>query len=193
MLLNRNKTKDMWISFCKNSIKPDLLRINDSCLDRVPKFKLLEVWQQDNVSVGTIMLNTRPLLEYASPVWGGLPKYLVDELQSAQNGCLDIIGIPETSLPMLEERRKVATKRELERIRNDKNHPNQIFITKPNTSYSYNLRLVPGPVEVPSSITQRHANSFMAPLFMTGLYIFNLKCPWDENFIFHLFAFSCRI
>ena len=36
--------------------------------------------------------------------------------------------------------KKVATKREWERIVNDKNHPNEIFITKPNTSYSYNLR-----------------------------------------------------
>ena len=56
------------------------------------------------------------LLEYASPVWGGLPKYLVDELESRQNWCLDIIGIRRTSLPTLEERQKVATKRELERI-----------------------------------------------------------------------------
>ena len=104
----------------------------------------------------------RALLEYASPVWGGLPKYLADELKSTQNRCLDIIGIPRTSLPTLEERRKVATKRELERIGNDKNHPNQIFTTKPNTSYSYNLRSTPGPVAIPRSRTKRHANSFMA-------------------------------
>ena len=32
MLLNRNKTKDVWILFCKNSIKPDPLRINDSII-----------------------------------------------------------------------------------------------------------------------------------------------------------------
>ena len=75
---------------------------------------------------------------------------------------MDIIGIPRTSLPILEERRKVATKRELERIVNDKNHPNQIFITKPNTNYSYNLRSAPGPVGIPRSRTQRDTNSFMA-------------------------------
>ena len=30
-------------------IEPDLLRINDSCLERVSKFKLLRVWQKDNL------------------------------------------------------------------------------------------------------------------------------------------------
>ena len=71
----------------------------------------------------------RPLLEYASPVWGGLPKYLADELESTRNRCLDIVGIQRTSFPTLEERRKVVTKRELERIVNNQNHPNQIFNT----------------------------------------------------------------
>ena len=105
MLLNSKKTKDMWISFCKNSIEPDLLRRNDSCLQRVSKFELLGVRQQDNLcwsyhveqtvkkaskrlyflrkckkahlptEIGiTIYCNKkRPLLEYASPQWGGLP------------------------------------------------------------------------------------------------------------------------
>ena len=27
----------------------------------------------------------------------------------------------------------------------------------------------------------------------TNIPFFNLKCPWDENFIFHLFVFPCRI
>ena len=49
MLLNSKKTKDMWISLCKNSIEPDLLQINDSCFKRVSRFKLLGVWQQDNL------------------------------------------------------------------------------------------------------------------------------------------------
>ena len=37
------------LPFCKNSIEPDLLRINDSCLERVSKCKLLGVWQEDNL------------------------------------------------------------------------------------------------------------------------------------------------
>ena len=46
-IIMSKKTKDMWISFYKNSTEPDLLRINDSWLERVSKFKLLGVWQQD--------------------------------------------------------------------------------------------------------------------------------------------------
>ena len=46
----------------------------------------------------------RPFLEYASPVWGSLPKYLVDELQSIPKRCLDTIEISRTFLPTLEGR-----------------------------------------------------------------------------------------
>ena len=81
----------------------------------------------------------RPLLEYASQVWGGLPQYLADNLQSIQNRCLDIIGISRASLPTLEQRRMEATKRELERTIEDINHPNQVFFSMSSTSYSYNL------------------------------------------------------
>ena len=36
----------------------------------------------------------RPVLEYALPVWGGLPIYLEEDLQRAQNRCLNVIGLP---------------------------------------------------------------------------------------------------
>ena len=88
----------------------------------------------------------RPLLEYASPLWGGLPKHLAEELQSLQNRCVDIIRIPRTFLPTLEDRCNVATKCELVRIVNYIHHPNQIFLTKLNTSHGYNLRSKPGSV-----------------------------------------------
>ena len=91
-----------------------------------------------------------------------MPKNLAEELQSIQNRCLVIIWIPRTFLPTLEDRCKVATKRELERVVNDINHPNPIFVTKPNTSYGYNLRSKPGAVAIPKSRTQRHANSLIA-------------------------------
>ena len=116
----------------------------------------------------TIIINIyctkiRPLLEFASRVCGGLPKYLAEKLQSIQNRCLDIIGIPRTFLPTLEDRCNVAKRRELERIVNDINGPNfQIFRTKPNTSHSYNLTSKPGSVAIPKSGKQRHANSFIA-------------------------------
>ena len=77
----------------------------------------------------------RTLLEYASLVWGGLPKHLAEALQSIQNGYLDIIGIPRTYLPVLEDRWNYTG----ERTVNDIKHPNQIFLTKPNTSHDYNF------------------------------------------------------
>ena len=193
MLLNPKKTKDMWISFRKHSIEPETLRINNAQVERVSQFKLLGVWQQNNlrwnhhveqtikkackrlyhlrecrkarlpteVGITVYCTKIRPLLEYASQVWGGLPQYLADDLQSIQNRCLDIIGISRTSLPTLEQRRMEATKRELERTIEDINHPNQVFFSKSSTSYSYNLRFKSGPVVIPRSGTQRHANSFI--------------------------------
>ena len=57
---------------------------------------------------------------------------------------------------------QVVKKRELERIVNDIDHPNQIFLTKPNTGHGYNLRSKPGSVAIPKSGTQRHTNPFLA-------------------------------
>ena len=82
---------------------------NDVYLERVPTFKLLEVWQQNNLSwkysteqtikkankrlhcqretrkagmplevgLSIYCAKIRPLLEYASPVWNTLIKYLL--------------------------------------------------------------------------------------------------------------------
>ena len=106
------------------------------------------------ISITIYCTKIRTLLEYAT--------HCGEELQSLQNRCVDIIGIPRTFLPMLEDKCNIATKRELERVVNYINHPNQIFLTKPNTSQGYNLRSKPGSVAIPQSGTQRHANSFIA-------------------------------
>ena len=105
-----------------------------------------------------------PLLEYASPSSvGRFADYLAVEMQSIQKRCLDIIVIPRTTLPTLENRCKVATiKRELKRIVIDINHPNQNFLAKPNTSHGDNLRSKPGSVAIRKSGTQRHNDSFLA-------------------------------
>ena len=46
----------------------------------------------------------RPVLEYASPVWGGLPIYLED-LQRVENRCLNVIGLPRDTVESLVTRR----------------------------------------------------------------------------------------
>ncbi|KAI8507735.1 N-acetylated-alpha-linked acidic dipeptidase 2, partial [Branchiostoma belcheri] len=81
----------------------------------------------------------RPILEYASPVWGGLPKHLSDSLESIQKRCLRIIGLPADALPTLANRRERATLRTLESILKDSTSPLWGFITTPLASH-YNLR-----------------------------------------------------
>ena len=80
--------------------------------------------------VGIALYNTkiRPLLEYASPVWGGLPNYLSEEVQRVQDRSLSIVGVPRTALPALHERRSTATKREFEKILKVESDPNYVFV-----------------------------------------------------------------
>ena len=54
-----------------------------------------------------------------------------------------------------------ATKRDLERTIEGINHPTQVFFSKSSTTYSNNLRFNSGPVVIPRSGTQRHANSIV--------------------------------
>ncbi|KAI8514795.1 hypothetical protein Bbelb_073860 [Branchiostoma belcheri] len=51
----------------------------------------------------------RPVLEYGSPVWAGLPRCLSDEVERIQKLCLRICGVPHGYLPTLESRRREAS------------------------------------------------------------------------------------
>jgi hypothetical protein len=46
------------------------------------------------VGLATYCTKIRPLLEYAVPVWGGLPHYLENDLERIQRRSLRIIGLP---------------------------------------------------------------------------------------------------
>ncbi|CAB4013597.1 Hypothetical predicted protein, partial [Paramuricea clavata] len=46
------------------------------------------------VGLTTYLTKIRPILEYCSPVWGGLPRYVKDELERVQRRSLRIIGLP---------------------------------------------------------------------------------------------------
>lgn len=111
--------------------------------------------------VGITLYNTkiRPLLEYASPVWGGLPNYLSEEVQRVQDRSLSIIGVPRTALPALHERRSTATKREFEKILKDESNPNNVFV-KSAPKNQYNLRSR-GSTYIEMSGTDRHQRSFI--------------------------------
>ncbi len=105
----------------------------------------------------------RPVLEYASPVWGGLPKGLSEELDRIQKRCCRIIGIPTSTLPALSERREEATIRTLTKILKDSSSPLHCFLpTAPTPTYSLRRHKT---FVVPRSKTKRHELSFIPQLF----------------------------
>ncbi|KAI8482474.1 hypothetical protein Bbelb_397940 [Branchiostoma belcheri] len=73
----------------------------------------------------------RPILEYASPVWGGLPIRLTHILEGVQKRCCRIMGIPTNSLPTLASRRDQATLRVFRSILDDKDNSLNCFISRP--------------------------------------------------------------
>ncbi|CAB4008474.1 Hypothetical predicted protein [Paramuricea clavata] len=65
----------------------------------------------------------RPVLEYAAPIWGGLPQYLTDEIESIQNRCIKILGTSRCNFETLEQRRAHLTVKEYQRILSDPTNP----------------------------------------------------------------------
>jgi hypothetical protein len=49
----------------------------------------------------TYTTTIRPVLEYASPVWGGIPKYFETEIERVQQRSLRILGLEKDTLPTL--------------------------------------------------------------------------------------------
>ncbi|KAI8502737.1 tripeptidyl-peptidase II Tpp2, partial [Branchiostoma belcheri] len=102
----------------------------------------------------------RPVLEYGSPVWGGLPRGLSDDLDRVQKTCLKICGLSPKQLPTLESRRREASVRELRRILKDPCHPCHAFI-QPTEEPRYELRRR-SQYKLPVSRTERHKNSLVS-------------------------------
>ena len=70
-----------------------------------------------DIGLTTFITKIRPVLEYASPVWGGLPIYLEEDLQRVQNDrCLNVIGLPRDTVESLVTRRQKLTRNEFKRI-----------------------------------------------------------------------------
>ena len=113
------------------------------------------------IGITCYLTKIRTLLEYASPVWGGIPQYLADELENVQARSLKIIGIPKNSLPTLNERRDKQTVKEYERIINDISNPCNNLI--PSTfRHPYDLRCQTTTDYPPiRSYTDRHKKSFI--------------------------------
>lgn len=104
----------------------------------------------------------RPIVEYASPVWGGLPSCLENEIERIQSRSLRILGLEKNSLPELSSRRETATKREIERIVNDLSHPCRSLIPDAiNNTYNLRESNANGRTYIFSG-TERHKRSFLA-------------------------------
>ena len=95
-----------------------------------------------------------------SPVWGGLPKYLEKEIEQVQTRSMKIIGLPKDHLPSLKGRRDEATRRELQKIQRDPDHP-CFKLLRTTKTHKYNLRNQNNDLNMIISGTDRHKNSFV--------------------------------
>ncbi|CAB4021160.1 Hypothetical predicted protein [Paramuricea clavata] len=102
----------------------------------------------------------RPILEYASPVWGGIPKYLEAEIERVQQRSLRILGFEKDTLPTLKERRDKATCNGLKRIVEVQKNPCNRFLSG-NKNHTYELRRTRDSTPRQLSKTHRHSTSFI--------------------------------
>ena len=113
------------------------------------------------VGLTTYTTKIRPLLEYASPVWSGLPHYLAEELKILQKRSLRILGLPKDHLTALADRRDLAVARELDAIRKDTKHPLHNSVSL-DYKYTYTPRKDRSYKPAPYSGKERHKNSFLS-------------------------------
>ena len=103
------------------------------------------------------------MLEYASPVWGGLPIYLEEDVERVQNRCLNVIGLHRDTVESLVTRRQKLTRKEFGCILESEAHPCQRFLGKA-VDHGRNLRSCktnPAHLRIPVSRTTRHKQSFI--------------------------------
>lgn len=114
------------------------------------------------VGLTLFLSKIRPIVEYASPVWGGLPSFLDNEIARIQKRSLRILGLDGDILPDLSARRVASTKCEAEKLMNDLSHPCRSLFPEPN-HHEHNLRgnKRNGRISIFSG-TERHKRSFLA-------------------------------
>ena len=113
------------------------------------------------VGIACYTTKIRPLLEYGSPIWCGIPQYVAEEPGNIQSRCLRILGISKDLLPSLHERRDKQTIKEYEHIYNDTLNSSNNFIPSP-VHHPHNLRcLTTKNRPFIRSFTDRHKQSFL--------------------------------
>ena len=91
------------------------------------------------IGLETYASKIRPVLEYASPEWAGLPDYLQQEIERIQARSMGILGLDRNYLPSLSSRRELATIREIRRIQAEPHHPCHFLLPNPR-EHPYELR-----------------------------------------------------
>ena len=123
-------------------------------------FHLRECRRANLTSGGTCYLTKiRSILEYAAPIWGGLPKYLIDKVENILTRSLRILVLPPDSLQSLEQRRENLAISEYKKIVNDETHPCRKYIPVTVTN-TYDLRTSNNSRHMLSH-TNRHEQSFI--------------------------------
>lgn len=112
-----------------------------------------------HIGLTTHCTKIRPMLEYAAPIWAGLPYYLREDIERVQNRCLDIFELSRNKIASLASK-DYLTRKEYDNILNSENHPCKRLICRTNV-HKYNLGTGSNPLVAPKSFTDRHKQSFI--------------------------------
>ena len=111
------------------------------------------------IRLATYTSKIRPVLEYASLVWAGLPDYLYNKKSNAyRQEVRELLGLDRNYFPSLSSRRELATIRKIRRIQAEPNHICHSPLPDP-TEHPYELRQ--NNLYTVSSKTERHKQSFI--------------------------------
>ena len=104
----------------------------------------------DEMSILKVYLNTtRPVLEYAIPVWQAIPDYLSDKIESLQKRVLHIVfpyidsynsAFLAAGLETLEHRRSWLCDKYMKRIKTNTSHPPNALLPRIGKTCQYSLR-----------------------------------------------------
>ena len=80
------------------------------------------------VGLTTYITKIRPLMEYALPIWGGIPNYLAKDIQRIQDRSMDLLGLARETLEPLSVKRDKQTGKAFKDILESADRPCRRFI-----------------------------------------------------------------
>ena len=161
-MIERGKSFKLLGLWCSNSLKWDkhVEEITKKTNKRL--FHLRECRRANlpsGVGLTCYLTKIRSVLEYAAPIWGGLPKYLIDKVENILTRSLRILVLPPDPLQSLEQRRENLAISEYKKIVKDETHPCRKYIPDTVTN-TYDQRTSNNSRHMLSH-TKRHELSFI--------------------------------